>query len=49
MGFGVRTTGLAPFEIHAATTNTKIGVFFNVFDLLRNVLRLASGKRACNW
>lgn len=44
VGFGVRMTGLAPFEIHAATTNTKVGVFFNIFDLLRTVLRMGPKK-----
>ena len=37
-------TGLAPFEIHGATTNTKTGVLFNIVDLVRTVLRIGPWK-----
>ena len=40
-------TGIAPVEVHVARTETRTGLFFNIFDVFRRILGMTDGKATC--
>lgn len=47
VGLGLRMTGIAPVELHVARTDTRAGVFFNIFDVFRRLFGMTEGKATC--